>query len=77
MLTQVILPDFEKRNGLVTVVTQDVDSEKILMVAYTDKTGYLETLSTGNAVYFSTSRNERWMKGEKSGNVQKVVNDFN
>jgi phosphoribosyl-AMP cyclohydrolase len=65
-------PNFEKRGGLLTVVTQDMETKQVLMVAYTDKAGYLETLKTGNAVYFSTSRNKRWMKGEESGNVLKV-----
>lgn len=70
---QAIRPNFEKRGGLVVVVAQDIDSKEILMVAYTDEAGYMETLTTGNAVYFSTSRNERWMKGEASGDTQKVA----
>jgi len=41
-------------------------------VAYTDKAGYLETLRTGIATYYSTSRKERWVKGETSGNYQEV-----
>jgi len=68
---KVIRPNFEKRGGLIVVVVQDT-KRQILMVAYTDEAGYLETLKTGNAVYFSTSRNKRWMKGEESGDVQKV-----
>ncbi len=68
----VLKPNFEKRGGLVTVVTQNIDTLEVLMVASTNEAGYLETLKTGNAVYFSTSRNKRWMKGEESGNVLKV-----
>jgi phosphoribosyl-AMP cyclohydrolase len=70
---KVLRPNFEKRGGLVTVVTQESGSGTILMVAYTNEAGYLETLKTGNAVYWSTSRNERWCKGETSGNYQKVL----
>ena len=82
---KILLPNFNKRsiivnsnggniqfNGLVTVITQDFDSLEVLMVAYTDKTGYLETLRTGMAVYYSTSRSKRWMKGETSGDTQEV-----
>ena len=69
---RVLRPNFEKRGGLVTVVTQDAFTKEVLMVAYTDEAGYLETLKTGNAVYFSTSRNKRWKKGEESGDVQQI-----
>lgn len=69
---QVIRPNFEKRGGLVTVVTQDYKTKRVLMLAYTDEAGYRETLTTGTAIYFSTSRNKRWMKGEESGNTQRV-----
>lgn len=69
---KVSLPNFVKRGGLVTVVAQDLKTKQVLMVASTDIAGYLETLLTGNAVYYSTSRKGRWMKGETSGDFQKV-----
>src|SRR3989338_6481242 len=69
----ILMPNFAKRGGLVTVVAQDFKTLQILMVAYTDEKGFLETVETGEAVYFSTSRNERWKKGETSGNTQKVL----
>lgn len=65
-------PDFEKRGGVVTVVTQDADSGEILMVAYMDRQAWEKTLSTGKAHYYSTSRKKLWLKGETSGNVQDV-----
>lgn len=58
---------------LVTVVTQDATSRAVLMVAFTDEAGYLETIRTKRAVYYSTSRHERWCKGETSGDYQNVV----
>jgi phosphoribosyl-AMP cyclohydrolase len=64
------MPNFAKRNGLITVVTQDVTTKEVLMVAFTDKAGFLESLKTGEAVYYSTSRKKRWKKGETSGNIQ-------
>ena len=59
-------------NGLVPVVTQDADTMSVLMLAYGNKDSLLETLETGRMVYFSRSRNERWLKGETSGNYQEV-----
>jgi len=66
-------PDFEKRGGLVTVVTQDAESGEVLMVAYMNRPAWEKTLATGTACYWSTSRNELWVKGETSGNVQDVT----
>ena len=68
----VLRPNFEKRGGLVIVTAQDFKTKEVLMQAYTDPAGYQETLETGFAVYYSTSRQKRWMKGEESGDVQKV-----
>jgi phosphoribosyl-AMP cyclohydrolase len=65
-------PDFEKRGGLVTAVTQDADTGEVLMVAYMNRDAWNKTLATGTACYFSTSRNELWVKGETSGNMQDV-----
>lgn len=65
-------PNFDKRGGLVTVVTQDADSGEVLMVAYMNRAAWQKTLASGTACYWSTSRNELWLKGETSGNVQEV-----
>ncbi len=68
-------PNFEKRDGLITVVAQDVTTRQVLMVAFMDEAGWRETLSSGEVVYFSTSKKERWKKGETSGDVQ-IVRDI-
>lgn len=65
-------PDFDKRGGLVTAITQDADTNEVLMVAYMNRESWKHTLATGRATYWSTSRNELWVKGETSGHVQKV-----
>lgn len=64
--------DFEKLEGVVTVVTQDADSGEVLMVAYMDREAWEATLETGYAYYYSRSRRRLWKKGEESGNVQEV-----
>lgn len=69
---RVLVPNFWKRGGLVTVVVQDFITKEVLMVANTDEAGYKETLETGFAVYFSTTHQKRWVKGESSGNYQCV-----
>jgi phosphoribosyl-AMP cyclohydrolase len=66
------LPDFSRPDGLVTAVAQDATSGKVLMVAHMNRAAWDETLSTGQAVYFSRSRGRLWRKGEESGNVQHV-----
>lgn len=63
---------FEKRGGLVPVVTQDIELGEILMVAYANQEALDETLRTGYATYWSTSRKELWTKGKTSGDLLEV-----
>ena len=64
--------DFDKGNGLVPVVVQDVNTKAVLMVAYANRKALEKTLETGYAHYYSRSRKKLWKKGETSGNVQRV-----
>ena len=64
--------DFARRNGLIPVVLQDGKTKDILMLAYTNREALDNTLKTGNAWFWSTSRGKLWMKGEESGNIQPV-----
>jgi phosphoribosyl-ATP pyrophosphohydrolase/phosphoribosyl-AMP cyclohydrolase len=63
---------FDER-GLVPVVTQDVHTKEVLMLAYANRETLLESLEIKKMVYFSRSRNQRWLKGETSGNYQELV----
>jgi phosphoribosyl-ATP pyrophosphohydrolase/phosphoribosyl-AMP cyclohydrolase len=65
--------DFEKGKGLIPVVIQDAQTKEILMQAYANKEAVALTLKTKKATYWSRSRNEIWVKGETSGNTQKVI----
>ena len=58
--------------GLVPVVTQDADSDEVLMVAYANAAAISRTTETGLAHYYSRSREELWQKGATSGNVQRI-----
>jgi phosphoribosyl-AMP cyclohydrolase len=64
-------PKFDT-NGLIPAIAQDAQSGDILMVAYMNEESLGLTLKTGNAVYFSRSRQKLWKKGEQSGHMQKV-----
>ena len=58
---------------LVTAVAQDADSGRVLMVAWMDGEALHRTLTTGQATYYSRSRQEIWVKGATSGATQRVV----
>lgn len=64
--------DFDKGSGLITVVTQDAESGRVLMVAHADREALELTLTTGEMHYRSRTRG-LWHKGATSGNVQRVV----
>jgi phosphoribosyl-AMP cyclohydrolase len=59
-------------SGLIPVIAQDFESQRVLMVAWMDKNALLETVKTGLATYWSRSRSQLWRKGESSGHEQVV-----
>jgi phosphoribosyl-AMP cyclohydrolase len=59
-------------SGLVVAVVQQHDTGEVLMVGWMDDEALHRTLTTGRATYWSRSRQEYWVKGETSGNVQYV-----
>jgi phosphoribosyl-AMP cyclohydrolase len=58
--------------GLVAAVVQQYDTGEVLMVGWMNDQALQRTLTTGRATYWSRSRQEYWVKGETSGNVQYV-----
>ena len=64
--------DFSKGDGIVPVIVQDANTKEILTLAYTNKESLERALSTGNSWFWSRSRKKLWMKGEESGNTQKI-----
>ena len=65
-------PKFDS-SGLVTAVVTDSTSGDVLMVAHMNAEALRKTIDTGEAHYFSRSRNTLWRKGESSGHTQRVV----
>ena len=64
--------DFTKSDGLIPVIVQDANTKEVLTLAYTNQESLKLTVKTGNSWFWSRSRNKLWMKGEESGNTQKV-----
>ena len=67
-----LTPKFDA-DGLVTCVATDARSGDVLMVAHMNAAALARTIETGEAWYFSRSRQSLWRKGETSGHVQRVV----
>ena len=64
---------FDKsEDGLIPAIAQDAETGEVLMLAYINRESWEKTLATGIATYWSRSRSKLWVKGETSGNVQKV-----
>ena len=67
-----LAPKFDG-DGLIPAVTTDYQSGELLMHAYMNADALTRTIETGEAHYFSRSRQAIWHKGATSGLVQKVV----
>lgn len=67
-----LAPKFDE-NGLIAVVTTDAESGEVLMLGYMNQEALRRTLETGEAHYWSRSRQALWHKGATSGLVQHVV----
>ena len=72
--SQFLSPNFPAGpNGLLPAIAQDHLSGRVLMMAWMNQAAFDETIRTGQACYFSRSRNALWRKGETSGHRQRVV----
>ncbi|GHE61783.1 MULTISPECIES: bifunctional phosphoribosyl-AMP cyclohydrolase/phosphoribosyl-ATP diphosphatase HisIE [Roseivirga] len=67
-LTDINQVDFEKENGLVPAIIQDLKTAKVLMLGYMNKEALEKTLHTGKVTFFSRSKQRLWTKGETSEN---------
>ena len=59
--------------GLVPVIAQESTTGRVLMLAWMDRDALARTAETGEAVYYSRSRERLWRKGEESGHIQRVL----
>jgi phosphoribosyl-AMP cyclohydrolase len=68
----VLTPAFNA-DGLVAAVAQHAGTGEVLMLAWMNAEALRLTLQTGEAHYFSRSRQALWKKGETSGQIQHLV----
>lgn len=64
--------NFDKASGLLPAIIQESGTGKVLMLGYMNAAALQKTLQTGEATFFSRSRNKLWVKGESSGHVLRV-----
>jgi phosphoribosyl-ATP pyrophosphohydrolase/phosphoribosyl-AMP cyclohydrolase len=70
--------NFEKEDGLVPVIVQDVSNQRVLMQAYMNEEALRLTLASGKTHFWSRTKGRLWLKGEESGHhslVQNVILD--
>jgi phosphoribosyl-AMP cyclohydrolase len=67
-----LAPRFD-RDGLVTCVATDAATGEVLMVAHMNAESLRRSIETGEAWYWSRSRQALWRKGETSGQLQSIV----
>ena len=68
----VLTPSFNA-DGLIAAIAVHADSGEVLMLAWMNAEALRATLDTGEAHYFSRSRQALWKKGETSGQIQQVA----
>ncbi len=59
-------------DGMIPAIAQEVSTGRVLMFAWMNRESLQETVRSGEAVYWSRSRQRLWKKGEESGHVQKI-----
>lgn len=64
--------DFDKSEGLVPVVIQDIQTLEVLMLGYMNQEAWTKTQNEGIVTFFSRTKNRLWTKGESSGNFLQV-----
>lgn len=60
-------------DGLIPAIAQDAQTGTVLMFAFMNRESLQQTISRGEAVYWSRSRQRLWHKGEESGHTQKII----
>jgi phosphoribosyl-ATP pyrophosphohydrolase/phosphoribosyl-AMP cyclohydrolase len=64
--------DFNKGNGFIPAIIQDVDTLQVLMLGYMNEEAYNKTIEEQKVTFYSRTKNRLWTKGEESGNYLNV-----
>jgi phosphoribosyl-AMP cyclohydrolase len=72
--------DFQKlakiaatNSNVVPVAVQNADTQEVILIAYANKAALDHTIETRTATFWSTSRNQLWIKGESSGETFELL----
>ncbi|MBK4775459.1 bifunctional phosphoribosyl-AMP cyclohydrolase/phosphoribosyl-ATP diphosphatase [Candidatus Pantoea edessiphila] len=65
--------DWKKTQGMIPTIIQHYVSGQVLMHGYMNKQALEYSLTKGNITFFSRTKRRLWTKGEKSGNVLKLI----
>jgi len=68
----IFAPRFDA-DGLIPAITQHNETGDVLMFAWMNADALANTIRSGEAWYWSRSRNELWHKGATSGQIQKII----
>jgi phosphoribosyl-AMP cyclohydrolase len=61
---------------VIPVAVQNIDTKEVILIAYTNRQAFEESIRTRIATFWSTSRNELWVKGQTSGHYFELVDVF-
>ena len=64
--------DFKKLNGIIPVIIQDDETNKVLMLGFMNEEAYHKTMKENLVTFFSRTKNQLWTKGETSGHYLHV-----
>jgi phosphoribosyl-AMP cyclohydrolase len=79
--TNILNLDFMKLStfsdhNVIPVAVQNAITQEVILVAYTNEIAFKETVKQKKAIFWSTSRNELWLKGQDSGNTFTIRSIF-
>ena len=66
----------KNKNYVIPVAVQNSDTKEVILIAYTNQEAFEHTIKTKTATFWSTTRNELWIKGNRSGNTFKIQKIF-
>ena len=70
------LNTFSENCNVIPVAVQDAVTNEVILIAYTNEEAFNETIKRKKAIFWSTSRNKLWFKGEESGNTFTIQSIF-
>lgn len=66
----------QKQPGVLPVAVQNIDTKEVILVAYVNQKALEHSIQTKTATFWSTSRNELWIKGATSGETFELMDVF-